>query len=80
MAKPPHRSFLPSLANEQPGGQAADAGRPEMSVTETAEYISEFSAVLSSLAREAKLDLLAYLLDMARLEAVRVREAPGEDR
>ena len=40
-----------------------------MSTAETARYISEFSAELSYLAREAKLDLLAYLLDMARLEA-----------
>ncbi len=47
---------------------------------ETAQYISEFSAVLSSLAREAKLDLLAYLLDMARLEAVRALQAPAKDR
>lgn len=50
-----------------------------MSATETARYISEFSAELSYLAREAKLDLLAYLLDMARLEAVRLLQAPEKD-
>jgi hypothetical protein len=42
-----------------------------MSPTETAQYVAEFSAELSYLARNANLDLLAYLLDMARLEAIR---------
>jgi hypothetical protein len=40
-----------------------------LSPEETARYIAEFSAELSYLARRSKLDLLAYLLDMARLEA-----------
>jgi len=49
------------------------------SPAETARYIAEFAAELSYLAREAQLDLLAYLLDMARLEATRVTEqAEGE--
>ncbi|MGO4704157.1 hypothetical protein AB4072_00055 [Microvirga sp. 2MCAF38] len=38
---------------------------------EAAYYIAQFTAELSYLARRAKLDLLAYLLDMARLEASR---------
>ncbi|WP_262028865.1 hypothetical protein [Microvirga sp. Mcv34] len=50
-----------------------------MSTQETAQYISEFSAELSSLARETKLDLLAYLLDMARLEAIRALQAADRD-
>jgi hypothetical protein len=40
-----------------------------MSPPEAAHYIAEFTAELAYLAREAKLDLLAYMLDMARLEA-----------
>jgi hypothetical protein len=36
---------------------------------EVAQYIAEFSAELSSLAREAKLEFVAYLLDMVRMEA-----------
>ena len=42
-----------------------------MSPLETARYVADFSAELSYLARQSKLDLLAYLLDMARLEAIR---------
>jgi hypothetical protein len=43
----------------------------DLSATETSQYIAAFSAELSHMARQAKLDLLAYLLDMARLEASR---------
>ena len=50
-----------------------------MTASETAQYISEFSAELSYLAREARLDLLAYLLDMARLEAIRTLQDPEKD-
>ena len=50
-----------------------------MTAAETARYISEFSAELSYLAREAGLDLLAYLLDMARLEAIRTLQEPEEE-
>ena len=46
-----------------------------MSPEETAQYVAEFSAELSYLARKANLDLLAYLLDMARLEAIRTVQA-----
>ncbi|SCZ07929.1 hypothetical protein SAMN02927923_03934 [Microvirga guangxiensis] len=46
-----------------------------MSPVETAQYIAEFTAELSYLSRQTKLDLLAYLLDMARLEAARVVQA-----
>ncbi len=42
---------------------------------EAARYIAEFSAELSTIARHARLDLLAYLLDMARLEATKVQHA-----
>ncbi|MCG7394007.1 hypothetical protein MHY87_13935 [Microvirga sp. ACRRW] len=58
------------IANEAPG-QDEDG----MSAAETARYIAEFTAELAYLARQTKLDLLAYLLDMARLEAARTVQA-----
>lgn len=55
-------------ADETAALRLVETGR---SPAEIAHYIAEFSAELSFLARQARLDLLAYLLDMARLEAVR---------
>ena len=60
----------PSTTGQPEGGDGAHPGSG-MSPAETARYVAEFSAELSYLARQAKLDLLAYLLDMARLEAIR---------
>jgi hypothetical protein len=39
---------------------------------EAARYIEAFALGLSSLAKRSRLDFLAYLLDMARIEAERV--------
>ncbi|WP_374547544.1 hypothetical protein [Rhodoblastus sp.] len=39
------------------------------SAEETARYIADMIASLAFLARDARLDLLTYLLDMARVEA-----------
>ena len=50
-------------------------GVKRMTAAEAAHYIAEFSAELASLAREANLDLLAYMLDMARLEATEAAQA-----
>ena len=36
---------------------------------ESAQYIAQMSAELAAMARNANLDLLAYFLDMARVEA-----------
>jgi hypothetical protein len=36
---------------------------------ESAQYIAQMSGELASMARNANLDLLAYFLDMARVEA-----------
>lgn len=52
------------------GGASQDGGeRRESSPKETARYIADVTAGVSALARKAGLDVLAYLLDMARLEA-----------
>jgi hypothetical protein len=58
-------------ANDVSGAEDSVHPGRKMSPAETAQYVAEFSAELSYLAREANLDLLAYLLDMARLEAIR---------
>jgi hypothetical protein len=49
----------------------------DMSPAQVAHYIAEFTAELSSIARRSDLELLAYLLDMARFEAMRVRFGDG---
>ena len=60
---------------EIPENPAARLRQSERSPVETAQFIAEFSAELSFLARQVRLDLLAYLLDMVRLEAVRALQS-----
>jgi hypothetical protein len=69
---PPTTSAAPGRPRPVPGLSAGQS-----SPGEVARYIAEFSAELSFLAREAELELLAYLLDMARLEAVEVARQEG---
>ncbi len=40
---------------------------------EVARYVGQMAAELGALARSAKLDVLAYFLDMARVEAASIR-------
>ncbi len=49
---------------------AGEPLRPD--AEEVALYVSQMTAELSALARCAKLDVLAYFLDMARVEAASV--------
>ena len=58
-------------AKDLPGDEDNARAGSGMTQVETARYVAEFSAELAYLARNADLDLLAYLLDMARLEAIR---------
>ena len=51
---------------------------PPASRAETAAYIADLSAHLATLARRQGFDALAYLLDMARLEAEGVRSRPSQ--
>ncbi|MBA1157179.1 hypothetical protein [Microvirga mediterraneensis] len=76
MSKSPRYSPSVQAPNE---AETIPPSQGSMSPQETAQYISEFSAELSFLARETKLDLLAYLLDMARLEAIRALQAADRD-
>ncbi|HUO55275.1 MAG TPA: hypothetical protein VMU18_11070 [Rhodoblastus sp.] len=72
------RYDLDDKAVDEANDEAALAG----SLEETALYISDMIGSLALLAREAKLDLLTYLLDMARVEAemqARQAETPFEN-
>ncbi|WP_139165542.1 hypothetical protein [Microvirga guangxiensis] len=76
MPKSPPRAFtVPSPHDQEIVDRAPRPAASGMSPVETAQYIAEFTAELSYLSRQTKLDLLAYLLDMARLEAARVVQA-----
>jgi hypothetical protein len=76
MTKVPARSNQAKSSKDRPANAvAAQPGLSGASPLETAKYIAEFTAELSFLARETRLDLLAYLLDMARLEAIRSVQA-----
>lgn len=77
MPKPPTRALQVPSPHDEPDLADVTHGRAgaKMSTAETAQYIAEFTAELSYLARQSKLDLLAYLLDMARLEAGRAIQA-----
>lgn len=57
------------------GGRALILPNRSIPPDETARLIAEFTAELTYLAHGAQLDLLAYLLDMARLEAVRTAQS-----
>ena len=48
--------------------------RPSASSQETARFIADMSNELSVVARKAGLDVLAYLLDMVRLEAEEIAQ------
>ena len=66
---------MPKSPHLPPGGvqgavpQGSGAPNPVPSRSDTARYIEEMAGELSHLARSSNLELLAYLLDIARLEA-----------
>jgi hypothetical protein len=70
MSKDVRSQSSSSAAPAREGAGASGRVPGGASPAEVARYIADFSAELSSLAREANLDLLAYLLDMARHEAM----------
>jgi hypothetical protein len=62
--------------------QDEDEDSGEGSTEETARYISDMVGALAAMASDARLDLLTYLLNMARVEAElqsRQSESPDED-
>jgi hypothetical protein len=61
------------------GGAAESLLRGGADPVETAKFVADFTIELASLARRSRLDLLAYLLDMARLEAIRIVQASNPE-
>ena len=78
MSKDPYRPPKTSVPAQQPNKREGLGGPgpvPSAAATDPAEaarYIEAFALELSSLAKRSRLDFLAYLLDMARIEAERV--------
>jgi uncharacterized tellurite resistance protein B-like protein len=66
----PSKAARPPAA-ERPTAAVETLQPSTASAAEAARYIADFTAELSALAKQARLDLLAYLLDMAHLEAKR---------
>lgn len=66
-----HRAELPSRVGVSPASRLAEAPEPAdpALAVEAARYIAQMSTELASIARNSNLDLLAYFLDMARVEA-----------
>jgi hypothetical protein len=71
MPKEPPARPVPAPADRRQAGNAAERLPQELPSAEAARYIADFTAELASLAKRSRLDLLAYLLDMAHLEASR---------
>jgi hypothetical protein len=77
MSKDPSRPSKPAVSSSEStrkeGTAVSGAAQPEVAPdpAETARYIEAFALELSSLAKRSRLDFLAYLLDMARMEAER---------
>jgi uncharacterized protein involved in type VI secretion and phage assembly len=80
MAKAPPPTKPTSRQNPATEGDLSSPEQAEVTRLETAQYIAEFAVELSLLAREARLDLLSYLMDMARLEALRIIQADHRNR
>lgn len=75
MSKAPRSDLSAASQDQEPGSGLSRGDQGDMSAAEAAQYIAEFTAELAYLARRTRLDLLAYLLDMARLEAARAVQA-----
>lgn len=72
--QPPNPSWA-LQAQPVPTSDSMGGPSPATDPADAARYIAEFAAELSLVARHARLDLLAYLLDMARLEATKAQRA-----
>ena len=71
--------FSYDIDDDSGAGAAASAGG---GTEETARYVADMVGALAAMAREARLDLVAYLLDMAHVEAemqARQSETPIDD-
>ena len=57
------------LGPEMNSGGETDMNVPESRRTETARYIADMTQEMSLMAKHADLEIIAYLLELARLEA-----------
>ena len=71
----------PGFPPDTPSGGDQDGRQATWSADEAAHYIAELAGELAGIARGTKLDLVAYLLDIVRLEAARTarRINPSDD-
>lgn len=76
MRKPVSRPRLSGVRTSEPVRATGDPvlWREPSSRAEAARYLAEFAGELCSLAKQSRFDLLAYMLDMARMEATRMEE------
>lgn len=65
------RSAAAERGNGGPGMPGNDDLRTPWTSEEAARYIGDLTGELADIARNTDLDLLAYLLDVVRLEATR---------
>jgi len=63
----PKRPTAKALRTAEPEVDPSDAA--DATVAEVADYIGQIAGEIASMARDAKLDMLAYFLTMARMEA-----------
>ena len=70
---PPSASAGKSNPNGEPAYFASD---PDRSAAAVARYVALLSGEMAVMARSANLDMLTYLLDMARAEAELIARTP----
>jgi hypothetical protein len=61
----------PGFRPDAPSGDDQDGPHATWDADEAAQYIADLAGELAGIARGTKLDLVAYLLDIVRLEAAR---------
>ncbi|HYF54836.1 MAG TPA: hypothetical protein VEA41_11310 [Salinarimonas sp.] len=66
--RPSAQTDLPAPGSTEPA--------PELDPVAAAEYVAALTTELSALSRRSGLDLLAYFLDIARLEALEQARRP----
>ena len=75
----PVRRFCGAGANHLGADDGRQVGADPSAVDSTAIYLAHMTDELAKLARRSGLDLLGYLLDMARLEALACARAERGD-
>jgi len=69
-ARPKLNTPKRSLTKQSQGASKEEAsGADDATVAEVADYIAQITGEIAHMARSAKLDMLAYFLTMARMEA-----------